>query len=199
MWSLQVWFIHIFLVEKSSSIVGTKLDSIAGQQPSFKTTCTSHEVTMKLPDSPGTIRLQRGGGGGLSNHQISLQAPSQWTELPAAACNSSQHPVNTVHLGYLLFERCDKQWQPCIVNMWAHDRFELQNCWICPENSSRVEPKCTLTQNKPLPVTEGAAPGGHGLCQTGRRAEAEEGQTAEGQRQGGVLAAFSTCIAFEWK
>lgn len=104
-------------------------------------------------------------GGGLGNHQNSLQTPSQWTELPAAAPDSSQHPVNTVHLGYLLFERCDKQWQPCIVNTWAH------GCWICPENLSRVEPKCTLTWNKPLVVTEGAALGGHGLCQTSSRSK----------------------------
>lgn len=65
-----------------------------------------------------------------------------------------------------------------------------------------MEPKCTLTQNKPLPVTEGAALGGHGLCQTSRRAETREGQRVEGQQQGGVggggvLAAFSTPIAFE--
>lgn len=53
--------------------------------------------------------------------------------------DSFQHPVNTVRLGYLLFERCDKQWQPCTVNMWAHD------CWICPENLSRLEAKCSLT------------------------------------------------------
>lgn len=70
------------------------------------------------------------------------------------------------------------------------------------KNLSRVEPKCTLTQNKPLPVTEGAALGGHGLCQTSRRVEAREGQTAEGQHWGGggtgrVLAAFSTPIALE--
>lgn len=65
-----------------------------------------------------------------------------------------------------------------------------------------MEPKCTLTQNKPLQVTEGAALGGHGLCQTSRRVEAREGQTVEGQQlcgvgKGGVLATFSTPIAFE--
>ncbi len=72
------------------------------------------------------------------------------------------------------------------------------------KNLSRVKPKCTLTPNKPLPVTEGAALGGHGLCQTSRRVEAREGQTAEGQQwggvgKGGVLAAFSTRAACELK
>lgn len=71
---------------------------------------------MKLPDRHHSAAIGRRGRA-QANHQISLQTPSQWTELPAAAPDSSQHPVNTVHLGYLLFERCDKQWQPCIVNM----------------------------------------------------------------------------------
>lgn len=117
----------------------------------------------------GTSDLQKGGTGKLSKCQITLQTPSQWTKLATTAPSSFQHPVNTVHLGYLLFERCHKQWHASIVNMWAHDRFELHNWWICPEKLSWVEPKCNLTQNKPLPVTKGAAVGGHGLRQTSRR------------------------------
>lgn len=133
--SLQVWFIHAFLVQRSSSAVGDKTQV---HYPLWdKNHCLKHNnvQAMRWPWSvqTGTIRLQQGGRGGLSNHQISLQTPSQRTELPAAAPDSSQHPVNTVHLGYLLFERCDKQWQPCFVNTWAHDWFELHNCWICPE------------------------------------------------------------------
>lgn len=146
----------------------------------------------------GTTRLQYGGGGGLSSHQMSLQTPSQWTELPAAAPDSSQHPVNTVHLGYLLFERCDKQWQSCIVNMWAHEWFELHNCWICPENLSTGGPKCTLTQNKPLLVTEGAALGGHGLCQTSRRVKTGEAQTLGGNGGVGLERRGNGCFLCFW-
>lgn len=46
---------------------------------------------------------------------------------------------------------------------------------IRPKNLSKGEQKCTLTQTKPLSVTEGAAARGHGLCQT-RRCQPVEGR-----------------------
>lgn len=52
--------------------------------------------------------------------------------------------------------------------------------WFELHNLSGVEPKCTLTLNKPLPVTEGAALGGQGLCQTRRRVEAKGGSDSGG-------------------
>lgn len=71
----------------------------------FLTINRSHAVTVNCLDSSkkeeGVQKKTK------KNH---LGTPSQRT------AGSSQHPVNTVHLGYLLFERCDKQRQTCIVN-----------------------------------------------------------------------------------
>lgn len=156
-----------------------------------------HETSRRAPLG----RSREVGEGSATIKLASKHHPSGQSCQPQTP-DSSQHPVNTVHLGYLLFERCDKQWQPCTINMWAHDWFKLHNCWICPESLSRVVPKCTLTENKPLLVTKGAALGGHGLCQTCRRVEVGKGQTPKGQWWGGdgewgTLAAFSALIAFE--
>lgn len=134
---------------------------------------------------PGTFGLHRAGTDRLSSCQICFQTPAQQTKLPTTASSSSQHPVNTVHLGYLLFERCHKQWHASVINMWAHDRFRLHNCWICPASLSRVTPKCTLTQNKPLLVTKGAALGGHGLCPISRWVEQNRVRRTGGLRAGG--------------
>lgn len=56
------------------------------------------------------------GGDAAAIKLASQPYPSGQSRQPQRPDNS-WHPVNTVHLGYLLFERCDKQWQPCVVNM----------------------------------------------------------------------------------
>lgn len=119
-----------------------------------------------------------------------FHTPSLWTALAATAPDRVQHPVNTVHLGYLLFERCDKQRRTFTVNTWAHDWFKLHDRWVCPENSGRVEQKCFLTENKPLAVTGGAAAAGQGLGQSHKQVKAEGGgaggKTIKGQQWAGL-------------